>query len=163
MIVQLKGNVKFPITLDLGVWMFDDRKIEFDKLFQNDHSSEEKENDLEKASLRWEKELNPEKVQVSNDNKGLSRKDREKILQTSYAMSIQPFLKNAEPNENATSALLLTKEGENVEISLEELKNGYFLFAYEGKKLPDGPLHFYFGDGSNIDTPFKHIYEIHIQ
>lgn len=33
MIVQLKGNVQFPITLDPTVWIFDDRKIKLEEAF----------------------------------------------------------------------------------------------------------------------------------
>lgn len=36
MIVQLKGNVQFPITLDPTVWIFDDRKIKLEEAFLPD-------------------------------------------------------------------------------------------------------------------------------
>ena len=32
-IVHIKGKVKFPITLDPSVWIFDDRKFDLDTYF----------------------------------------------------------------------------------------------------------------------------------
>ncbi len=167
MIVMLNGNVNFPITLDVGVWMFDDRKMEFEQLFttNNDALFTSDEDENKKASERWDRELRQDeplsKPVDTNNNKMLTRKERNKILESTYAISIKPFLKNAEPKENASKALLLTNNGEH-EISLDDLENGFFLFAKDGKPLQDGPLYFYFGDGSNKDTPIKEIKEIKI-
>ncbi|MDY0408070.1 hypothetical protein [Paracerasibacillus soli] len=33
MIVQLTGNITYPITLDPTVWIFDDRKIKLEEAF----------------------------------------------------------------------------------------------------------------------------------
>ncbi len=35
MIIQIKGNVKYPITLDPSVWIFDDRKILLEDAFKD--------------------------------------------------------------------------------------------------------------------------------
>ena len=32
-IMPFKGKVKFPITLDAGVWIFDDRRIDLNTYF----------------------------------------------------------------------------------------------------------------------------------
>ncbi|SET86414.1 hypothetical protein SAMN05421676_109135 [Salinibacillus kushneri] len=163
MIVQLAGNVKFPLTLDASVWIFDDRKVEFDKAFQ-DHTAQEtdEEEELEKASNRWNREVYQQKLNPPV-NKSISKFERKKILDSTYVMNIKPFLETAEVNESATSALLETNHGEE-EISLDTLENGYFLFAVDGKPVKeDGPLHFYFGDESNKNTPIKGITGIKIK
>ncbi len=36
MIMQIKGKVKFPITLDIGTWIFDDRKVDLDTYFDEE-------------------------------------------------------------------------------------------------------------------------------
>lgn len=33
----IEGNVKFKLTIDPTIWIFDDRKIELDQHFKNDH------------------------------------------------------------------------------------------------------------------------------
>ena len=35
-IVFINGKVKFPITIDPLVWIFDDRKVEIDTYFSNE-------------------------------------------------------------------------------------------------------------------------------
>lgn len=35
LIIQIKGNVKYPITLDPSVWIFDDRKILLEDAFKD--------------------------------------------------------------------------------------------------------------------------------
>ncbi len=30
-VIQVKGNVTYPITIDPSVWIFDDRKFSFDR------------------------------------------------------------------------------------------------------------------------------------
>ncbi len=31
-VIQVKGNVTYPITIDPSVWIFDDRKFPFEKI-----------------------------------------------------------------------------------------------------------------------------------
>lgn len=127
MIVQVNGNVKFPITLDPSVWIFDDRKVLLEEYLQNGLIIEN----------------NDEKTGHSTSNKGLTKQEREKVLENSYVMPIKQFLLNAEPLEKAQSATLHTDQGE-VQISYEELLNSVLLFALNGKPLKeDGPVHVY--------------------
>ncbi|MBB6454983.1 hypothetical protein HNQ94_003477 [Salirhabdus euzebyi] len=165
MIVQLKGNVGFPITLDPSVWIFDDRKVEFDQAFNptGGENVENNENDLEQASERWNREVYMQQKIKPPVNKSLSKAERKKALESTYVMSIKPFLANAEVKDNASNAILLTEQGDQT-VTIEQLENGYFLFAVEGKPLKeDGPLYFYFGDGSNKDTPIRGVKQITIE
>jgi hypothetical protein len=158
MIVPITGNVTYPITLDPTVWIFDDRKIEFEHAFQ--YSTETKEEDeLEKASERFNREVYQQSAKPPV-NRSIKKFEREKILQSTYVMPLGDFIDNAEVKPGAENATLATEKGEVV-ISLEELKESYFLFARDGKPLTeDGPVHLYFQDGSNKENPIKNITKI---
>ena len=58
-ILQVKGNVKFPIYLDPGTWIFDDRKFDLDTWHpeNNQDSNQEQESYLKQVSSQWDKEI----------------------------------------------------------------------------------------------------------
>ncbi|MEI3606760.1 hypothetical protein SPD48_13715 [Pseudogracilibacillus sp. SE30717A] len=159
MIVQLKGNIRFPITLDPTVWIFDDRKVILEEAFieRKDQPEEDK---LAKAAELFDQEIYFQKKIKPPVNNSINRFDKEKTLTNSFVMPIADFIKTAEINNDASRAILKTKE-DDVVISTDQLESAYFLFALEGKPLKeDGPVHLFFGDGSNKETPIKGIYEI---
>lgn len=159
MIVQIKGKVTFSITLDPTVWIFDDRKILLEEAFTENKNQTEEDNELEKASQRWSRAVNQQKINPPV-NKSISRLEGEKILTNSYVMPIIEFLENAEIKSDAKDATLVTTEGEK-EISLAELRDCYLLFALKGKPLTeDGPVHLFYKDGSNKEAPIKGINKI---
>ena len=158
MIIQLSGKVKFPITLDASVWIFDDRKITLDNAFTK-QTEEEPVDELEKAAERFNLEIYAQKIKPPV-NKSINRFEREQILKNTYVMPIYEFIKNAEVDSDVTNVTLTTTNGP-VEISLAELESSQFLFSVEGKPVKeDGPVHLYFGDGSNKDKPIKGISKI---
>lgn len=162
MIIQLKGNVTYPITLDASVWIFDDRKVILEEAFQN-NKVEEKEDSLKKAAEMFDQEIYFQTKVKPPVNKSINKFEREKILKHSFVMPFEDFFNHAEVKPNATNARLLTNE-DDVIISVEQLKSAYFLFAKDGKPLKeDGPVHLYFGDGSNTDNPIKNVKEIIIE
>lgn len=152
MIVPILGNVTYKITMDPTVWIFDDRKVLLEEAFQDEKNEEHQEDEeLKKASERWDRAVH-QKINPPV-NKSISRFEREKILVNSYVMPIQDFVEYAEIKNDATSVTLSTKSGD-IEISVDELLDSYFLFAVDGKPLKtDGPVHLYFKDGSNKDNP----------
>jgi len=159
MIIPIKGNVTYPITLDPTVWIFDDRKIEFDKAFENASENKGEEDELKKASERFNREVYQQAVKPPV-NRSIKKFEREKILQSTYVMPLGDFIANAEVKQEAQNVTLVTQEGEVI-ISLPELEQSYFLFARDGKPLKDdGPVHLYFQDGSNKDNPIKSITSI---
>ncbi|API93762.1 hypothetical protein J32TS6_07720 [Virgibacillus pantothenticus] len=162
MIVPIKGKVTYPITLDPSVWIFDDRKIEWEHAFTDGSNVlEDDENDLKRASERWEKEVS-EQVKPPV-NRSIKRYERDKILKSSYVIPLEDFLNHAEINADATEAVLIREIG-NVTIPLVELFNSYFLFSKDGKPLrTDGPVHLYYKDGTNKNNPITHITGISIQ
>ncbi|WP_174613125.1 hypothetical protein [Virgibacillus ihumii] len=160
MIVPILGNVTYKITLDPTVWIFDDRKVLLDEAFQDNKNEEDQTNDeIKQASERWDRAVYQQKINPPV-NRSISRFEREKILVNSYVMPIRDFLENAGISNDATGVTLATKNGD-VELSIDELLDSYFLFAIEGKPLKtDGPVHLYFKDGSNKDNPITGVEKI---
>lgn len=159
MIVQLMGNVKFPITLDPTVWIFDDRKILLEEAFSTEKHTETADSETIKTADRLNRELYQQKVRPPV-NKSITKYEREKILKNSYVMPIHDFLDHAEILEEAQDVTLVTKSGEKT-ISLTALHNCYLLFSVDGKPLiTDGPVHLLFKDGSNQDAPITGIEKI---
>lgn len=158
MIIQLGGKVNFPITLDASVWIFDDRKVLFEEAFIQ--KKEAKQDDsLKRAAERFNQEIYQQKLNPPI-NKSINKFEREKILKNSYLMPIKSFVESAEFKDDAKSVVLTRHKGE-IEISLDQLLNSYFLFADKGKPLAEeGPVHLYFTDGSNKDQPIKGITKI---
>ncbi|MFS0751972.1 hypothetical protein [Oceanobacillus sp. 1P07AA] len=146
MIVMIKGNVHYPITLDPTVWIFDDRKIKLEEAFKIEKNKQDEYSGFQKPPV----------------NRSISKMEGEEFLKNSYIMPLYDFISNAEPTREATTVKLITGTEDSFEtISVENLLNGYFLFSKNGKPLKeDGPVHFYYGDGSNQDNPIKNIKEI---
>ena len=162
MIVQIKGNVRFPITLDPTVWIFDDRKIILEEAFQ-DRKETVDEDKLQKAAELFNQEIYSQKKIKPPVNKSINRYEKEKALTNSYVMPIKDFIKTIEINDGAERVILNTNE-DDVIISIEQLESAYLIFAMKGKPLKeDGPVHLIFGDGSNKDEPIKGINQIIVE
>ncbi|MDC1541859.1 hypothetical protein N8498_03925 [Candidatus Pseudothioglobus singularis] len=165
MIVPIVGNVTYSITLDPSVWIFDKRKILLDDAFKKNSSEQEEsteEAETKKAAERWNRALHP-KHSKPPVNPDISRAEGEEILKNTYVMPIREFIESAEPAKEATEAALEVKGGDDVIISLSDLKQGFLLFAVEGKPLKeDGPVHFYFNDDAKRDIPIKGVSKIKI-
>ncbi|WP_188454520.1 hypothetical protein [Virgibacillus oceani] len=160
MIVPITGNVTYKITLDPTVWIFDDRKILLEEAFLTNASKHTvTESELEEASKRWDRAVYQQKVNPPV-NRSISRLEGEKILTNSYVMPINEFINHAEIKDDAQKATLVTDNGD-VDISLDELKNAYFLFSIDGKPLKEnGPVHVYYKDGSNKNNPITGVNKI---
>lgn len=160
MIVPIIGNVTYSITLDPTVWIFDDRKVEFEKAFENISEKANEEDELEEAASRWNRAVY-EPNSKPPVNRSISKLEGEKILKGTYVMPIKEFVEHAEANNEAKTATLIVGNDADVTITLEELKNSYLLFALNGKTIKgDGPVHFFFKDGSNKDNPIKSVQKI---
>ncbi|KGX93307.1 hypothetical protein N781_12950 [Pontibacillus halophilus JSM 076056 = DSM 19796] len=160
MIIQLTGLVQYPITLDPSVWIFDDRKIHFDKAFTDRQTASIDENeDVKKAAQFWDREVYQQKLDPPV-NKSISSLQKREILEGTYVMPIRPFIQNAEVQESARFAKIHTDE-DTMEVNLPQLQDALFLFAQNGKQLKEGgPVHIYFADGSNKDEPITHVRKI---
>lgn len=163
MIIRLIGNVKYPLTLDPTVWIFDDRKIPLEEAFTTKNKSTvSEEEEWKKTSQAWDKEIYQQKIKPPV-NKSISRMEGKKILEGTFVMPIKDFLSTAEPDFNAQTATLLNEDGLSVSITLNELEDSLLLFAKDGKPVrEEGPVHLYFQDGSNKDQPIRGISKIEI-
>ncbi|KKE78096.1 hypothetical protein DTX80_07210 [Bacilli bacterium] len=164
MIVPIIGNVSYSITLDPTVWIFDERKVLLDEAFTKNTKSEEDIPNTQKLAERYNREVFQSNAKVPPVNKGLTKKEGEEILKNSYVMPLYDFVKNAEINDSAKSATFLSEDNQElVTIDIDQLVNGYFLFAIDGKPIKkDGPVYFIYGNGMNKNDPIKNIKKIKI-
>lgn len=158
-IILLSGKVKHSITLDPTVWIFDDRKVDlstyFSSPYKNDNALEEY---TKSISKHWDREI-MEGAVYPPTLKTEKKYEKEKMLTGTFGIPFEPFLKNAEPAEQAATLVIKT-ETSACEIPLELAKELILGFSDMGKPLTeDGPVHIYFGDGSNRQTPIKYIKE----
>src|SRR5690625_2759918 len=106
MIIQLKGNVTYPITLDPTVWIFDDRKIILNEAFEKKaEESNGQRNGYQKQAELFDQEYNRIKPPV---NKSINKYEKEKILVNTYVMPIKDFVNHAEVNQDAERVILKT-------------------------------------------------------
>lgn len=154
MIIQLKGKVTYPITLDASVWIFDDRKVILEEAFlPNEEVALE--DQAKKAAELFDQDLYFKTKIKPPVNKTLSRYEKEQALTQSFVMPIGEFIKNAEILADATTAILQTN-GDDVIITIDQLMDALILFAVDGKPVKeDGPVHLLFGDGTNQNDPIK--------
>jgi hypothetical protein len=163
-IIPLKGNVRYQLTLDPGVWIFDDRKIDFTTYFNEERLEE---NELEKytksVSEHWDREIR-EGAAFPPIQTSVKKFQKQKILTGTFAIPIKYFLDNAEINEGSIELVIKTKQARDFHIPLAQAFEGLLLFSNCGKPLTeDGPVYFYFGDGSNKEAPIKEITEFVIK
>lgn len=159
-VIVFSGDIQYKITLDPSVWIFDDRKIEFDKAFDNaiEHPQEDDENNYaKKMSEQWEKDRTYG-VNYPPVNESVKRLEKEKILTGTYVMPFSPFIEHAEPAEHVKDVEIVLRNGTSLTYPLTVVKESLLLFAKDGKPLKeDGPVHLYFRDGSNLNDPIKNI------
>lgn len=162
-IIILSGKVKYIITLDPTVWIFDDRKVDLTTYFSTTSNPS---NDLEEytksISKHWDREI-IEGAVYPPTLKTEKKYEKEKVLTGSFGIPFQPFLENAEPEGNAATLIIKTNASEH-EISLDIAKELILGFSEVGKPLSeDGPVHVYFGNGSNQQHPIKNVREFIIK
>ncbi|WP_064093846.1 hypothetical protein [Rossellomorea aquimaris] len=156
-IVPIKGKVKFTITLDPGVWIFDDRKIDLTTYF---HQPNERVDELEEytkaISKHWSREIQ-EGATYPPTLKTEKKFEKEKILSGTFAIPLTPFLTNAEPTNEATSVVIETENNE-YKIALSKIDDLLLAFSKNGKPLrEDGPIHIIYRDGSNQHNPITSV------
>jgi hypothetical protein len=163
-VIVIQGHVNFPITLDATVWIFDDRKVDITSYFSTD--KEEKDDELlaytKAVSKHWDREIK-EGAAFPPINRSLKKYEKEEALTGSFAMPLSPFIKNAEPKEGASKLVIVTKSDEAIELPLAQAHEAVLGFSKDGKPVSEGPVHLYFGDGSNKDNPIKNIVKFLIQ
>ena len=154
---MITGNVKYKITLDPGVWIFDDRRIDLDTYFLNEiDSHNELEEYTKSVSKHWDREIQEGAIYPPT-LKTEKKYEKEKMLEGTFGIPFHDFLQNAKPNDSATTVQLVTNGGK-IQLPLEQVEKAILGFSKCGKPLrEDGPIHLYFADGSNKDHPLTHI------
>ncbi|MCO4850968.1 peptidyl-prolyl cis-trans isomerase [Bacillus vallismortis] len=158
-VIQVKGNVTYPITIDPSVWIFDDRKFLFDSKgdSQGIHiQSSGDESDLDPERVIREGQITPPTLQTEKQY------EKQKLMKGSFAMQLGTVLKNAEPLSSATECVFVTSSGKTT-VSLETALNSIVHFSEAGKPIQEGgPVHIYFEDPVDHDQPITDIKEIEI-
>ncbi|KAB7707931.1 peptidyl-prolyl cis-trans isomerase [Bacillus aerolatus] len=163
-IMPIKGNVKFPVTLDPGVWIFDDRRIDLNTYFDTKESSglSAEEEYTKNISKFWDKEIREGAV-FPPTIKSEKKFEKEKVLTGTFGIPFEPFLKNAEPDPAAQFVVIETA-GEEVKLPVERAHEIILAFSKEGKPLrEDGPVHVLFKDGSNRNEPIQRVKAFRIE
>ncbi|MDQ0206485.1 peptidyl-prolyl cis-trans isomerase [Alkalicoccobacillus murimartini] len=162
----IEGDINRPLTIDPTVWIFDERKIDLTSYFDNLDSMDDELTAYQKSiSAQWDRERTEGSEPPNpNHNGNLIRYDKQKLINGSFGMPLKPFLTNAGPIDTAKSIAI---ETENGSIHTCTLEDGFKLivgFSQDGQPLRDsGPVHIYYGDGSNEKEPITHVKRITIK
>jgi hypothetical protein len=156
-IIIISGKVKYTITLDPGVWIFDDRRVDLTTYFS---TKKENYNSLEEytknVSRHWDREIMEGAIHPPT-LKSEKKFEKEKVLTGSFGIPLKPFLLNSEPVSDAALFVIQSTNGE-YEYPLETAYEIILGFSNTGKPLTlDGPIHVYLGDGSNQENPIKNV------
>ncbi|GGG87101.1 hypothetical protein E2558_02405 [Staphylococcus pragensis] len=131
--IQIKGAVKFPITLDSTTWIFDDRKVKIEDI-ENGVFDGNKPVKFE-DNREWNRAILEGQTNPPTLNSEIKYRKRS-VLEDSFAINMTPFFKNAEPSENATK-IKLYNDKDSIEVPMELLPYLFFQFAKDGKRLYD--------------------------
>lgn len=156
-IILMTGKVNFTITLDPGVWIFDDRRVDLNTYFlENNHITDELEEYKKAVSKHWDREI-MEGAVFPPTLKTEKKYEKEKVLTGTFGIPFKPFLENAEPKSDAKVLVISSADGD-YEIPIGNAYDLILGFSDNGKPLSeDGPVHVYYGDGSNQKSPIKHV------
>lgn len=158
--IQIKGAVKFPITLDSSTWIFDDRKVRIEDLKQGVFDGEKPikfEDNREWNRAILEGQTNPPTL-----NSEIEYKKRA-VLEGSFAINMTPFFKNAEPYDHA-SIIRLSNENNHIDIPFNLLPYLFFQFSKEGKRLykNDAVDSFVYQKETGVEYPFEYVTHIEV-
>ncbi|MEC1626314.1 peptidyl-prolyl cis-trans isomerase [Bacillus mojavensis] len=158
-VIQVKGNVTYPITIDPSVWIFDDRKFSFDRKGGgqeiNLHSAEN-ESGLDTERVIREGQIAPPTLKTEKQF------EKQKLMNGSFAMKLGSVLKNAEPLSSASQCVFITSSGKAA-VPLDTALNSIVHFSQAGKPIQEGgPVHIYFEDPVEHVQPITNIKEIEI-
>jgi hypothetical protein len=157
-VIVIQGHVNYPITIDPTVWIFDDRKVDLSSYFSEERG--EKDDEIlaytKAVSKHWDREIK-EGAAFPPINRSLNKFEKDEALTGSFAIALSPFIKNAEPKEGSSHLIIVTKDEMTFEVPLSKAHDAILGFSKDGKPVENGPVHFYFGDGSNKEEPIKNI------
>ncbi|KIL47580.1 molybdopterin-binding protein [Jeotgalibacillus campisalis] len=155
--IPVTGKVKYEITLDPGVWILDDRKIDLLTYFDEDQLHKDELEEYTKAvASHFSREIQEGSIYPPT-LKTEKKFQKQKMLTGTFGIPLKPFLENAEPYAEADTLTIETSNGLK-RFPIDEALTFILAFSYEGKPLTeDGPVHILFQDGTNRKNPIKHI------
>lgn len=165
-IIRFKGEVKFKLTLDPTVWIFDDRKLDLEKYFTELRIERDELEEYKRGmGEHWSREI-MEGATVPptlNSEKKYKSQEKKEMLTGTFGILFKPFIENAEPYDTAKTVIFETDKGD-VNFSLEDSKELVLKFSQQGKPLrEDGPIHVLLPDGSNVEYPITNVSAIRVE
>ncbi|MFJ7933010.1 peptidyl-prolyl cis-trans isomerase [Sporosarcina sp. NPDC096371] len=162
-IIPIKGNVRYAITLDPGVWIFDDRRIDLKTFFTDSHIEKDDLEEYKKEmGKHWSREI-MEGATFPPTLKTEKKFEKTKVLTGTYGILLNHFLKIAEPAKDATTLTFEIVDGTSHSFPIAEAEEFIFKFSEDGKPLiNDGLVHVLLKDGSNTDSPIRDVTAIRI-
>jgi hypothetical protein len=156
-IIFIKGRVKYPITLDPGVWIFDDRKVDLNTYFESESAKVDELEEYTKAvSKHWQREIQEGAI-FPPTLKTEKKYEKQKLIHGTFGISLEPFINNAEPDKDA-SKLVVETESEEHSFDLTTAKTFILAFSKDGQPLREGgPVHIYFQNGTNASNPITNV------
>lgn len=163
-IIPIKGNVRYGITMDPSIWIFDDRRIDLETFFTSGHVEvDELEEYKRSMGKHWSREI-MEGATFPPTLETEKQFEENKVITGTYGIYLSHFLKNAEPNEDAQTLYIETSSGDEHSVPVEKADELILKFCNDGKPLKeDGPVHVIFKDGSNADNPIRNVTAIKIK
>ena len=131
--IQIKGAVNFPISLDSTTWIFDDRKVTIDDLERGVFDGTRPINFDD--NKEWNRAILEGQTNPPTLDSEIKYKKRS-VLEGSFVINMTPFFKTSEPQSNATAIKLFNDE-DAIEVPLDLLPYLFFQFAKDGKRLYD--------------------------
>ncbi|MER2140843.1 MAG: peptidyl-prolyl cis-trans isomerase, partial [Priestia megaterium] len=99
-IIMLKGKVKYTLTLDPSVWIFDDRKLDMEVFFEHPPEQKDETEAYTKAvSKHWDREIQEGAV-FPPTLKTEKKFKKQELVNGTFGILFAPFLANASPTED---------------------------------------------------------------
>ncbi|HFN9955281.1 TPA: hypothetical protein ACHH7I_002129 [Staphylococcus aureus] len=158
--IQIKGAVKFPITLDSTTWIFDDRKVSIEDLEKGVFDGS-KPIDFE-DNHEWNRAILEGQTNPPTLNSEIKYKKRA-MLEGSFVIHMTPFFKHSEPLDSATT-IRLSNEHDHLDIPIDLLPYLFFQFAKDGKRLysDNGVDSFIYNQEDGYSYQINHVTHIEV-